>query len=388
MQTLTKRVILILLVCFFVFSLTVNALPIDGNWHSCETYSLDLGNGWGFVTVPPTEDNLIPFVVPSMSGAAQISKYAWLCIPLSGDNWQLDPVRKMEIRFIMSAQTTTAGSEMVYDVLGGDQTPWYQSTDRLGLTNLTPNIGEKIGAYYYVTPFNGPSKGVEDGNEYYVSGALVDIIIPADRFTSDARCIWIPFQVSSIQSSLRVGITSLEIRQASALTDNEIFTEILNSIQELAQSQGLTKEEVQEAILGALNQFTAQDKNEANGISGQLDDIISNLEGKTKLEDVKNILESYAALVDQPEKDMDLSTPELSLTLSGQVVKVLPAIDWNVTEAVNKMLLEARKKPGFSQVINLIGFIYNASVGLGIYKMGWYAIRKAFGIGEGEKKDE
>lgn len=372
-----KKVVVLVLFCIMVFPVTVFALPVDGNWHELTKVSFDVGTTWEWIQTTPAPDNVIPVDIPYATPQVN-SKYVWLCVPLSGDTWQLDATRQMEIRIFWEVKGNTQydNSNFPYTALQG-QSKWYQGTSGIAI----PNLGgiSNVGAWEYVTKFyNSDFSG---GNIKTSMGAYTDIIIPADKFSENARSIWIPFQISNSVISYSVGITSISIRQSQALTDNQIFTEILNTVVEIANKKGLTKEEVQQAILGALDQFTAQDKAEGNKIEGQIDGIADDVSDKLKLDDIKGVAESIAGIFDHNSKPFEFSTPELSLNLSGQVIKILPSLSMNLSGEVDALINKTKQSYPMSAIIfDIVGVIYTITISLGAIKFAFFCFDHAFNL--------
>ncbi len=345
-----------------LFAHPASASEISGEWNeivTCDFYEFLAPIGTNI-----TPQKLDSYVLPFLHYDSYSYNYAWIGIPLTGDSWQIDPSKQFEIRMIINVQENAVPDNFEIDCtpqLNGFNSQWWYSSQALPeeISDLTAKDVTSSMYSRYKTFYYGSDKIESDQitstdipiNYMRYNGCIVDIVIKDGFLPADARFLYIPFRLATRGSQSSWGISYASVRN---IKDDEldILKDILAYIQTIAGGQGMSPQQVTDAVLEALDQFEAQEQTKASSIKGQAERAVEDVIDAVRAEEVHTFLTSLSDIATSTsEQDMVLSTQPF--TMDGTTL--IPSIEWNITKAVRDML--NKTKTEYAAINDVLGII-------------------------------
>ena len=383
------KIAVVISIVLLISVLTIHAedvvLNVDGNWHDLNQISVYTSTNANDVKVNSTWhttwDN--PQTLPYSKTSSSSQKACYIGIPLRGEDWQVNANEKLEIRFNLSLYSTIAsntnyknyGNVVLPAVKGQASSPVWWGCPTVFYVNPTSTKMTKylkttthMTIDVYKTAYGGDETTAADGQIYYKYGYLYDIVIPAGWLGSDTRTLYIPINLDGVDNNI-VYVSYAKVRSVAYLSDYELLTSILTAIQGI---NGITPEQMQQAVYNALKQFNdeqqTQTEQEAKDNEAAINSAVDTIKQKFNIETIKNAYQPYLNLITSTEvEDFVLHVPETTINLSGQNVKIIPEITYNVTAEVKKLdnaaaNVSSGSTAGWTTLKTLIGAIISISV--------------------------
>lgn len=382
------KITVVITVVLLFSVLTIHAedvvLNVDGNWHDLNQVSVYTSTNANDVLVNSTWhttwDN--PQTLPYSQTSTTSQKSCYIGIPLRGEDWQVNANQKLEIRFNLSLYSTIA-SNINYKKYGNVVLPTNEATAKYPVWWGCPTVfyvnptSTKMTKYkltdtqiidVYKTAYGGTESTTADGITYFEYGYLYDIVIPAGWLSSDTRTLYIPINLDGVDNQI-VYVAYAKVRSIEYLSDYELLTSILTAIQGI---NGITPEQMQQAVYNAIKQFSQEEQTqleqEANNNEAAIDSAVGTIKEKFNIDTIKNAYQPYINLITSTEtEDFVLHVPETTINLSGQAIKIIPEITYNVTAEVKKLdnaaaNVSSGSTAGWTTLKTLIGAIISISV--------------------------
>ena len=129
---------------------------------------------------------------------------------------------------------------------------------------------------------------------------------------------------------------------------------------------------MQQAVYNALKQFNEEQQTQleqdVDSSKSAIDSAVNNIKDKFNIDTIKNAYQPYIDLITSIEtEDFVLHVPETTVNLSGNDVKLIPEITYNVTAEVKKLdnaaaNVSSGSTAGWTTLKTLIGAIISISV--------------------------
>ncbi len=384
------KIAVVTTIVLLISVLTIHAedvvLNVDGNWHDLQQVSIYTSASSTDIGVNRTWDpawnsvKTLPYSVQTTSQQA-----CYIGIPLRGEDWQVNANEALEIRFNLSLYSTVNDTKYyanfgkvvlpgtkqtpegdIYPVWWGASTVFYVSKHGTTMKAYGSPPTGKIDVYKSL--YGGNTDTTADGLTLYKYGYLYDIVIPAGWLKSTTRTIYIPIDLGATYNDI-VYMSYAKVRSVAHLSEYELLTSILSAIQGI---QGMSPEQMQQAVYNALTQFNndqkTQTQQDADKNEAAIDSAIDKIKQKINIDTIKNAYEPYIALITSTEtEDFVLHVPETTINLSGQNVRIIPEITYNVTAEVKKLdnaaaNVSSGSTAGWTTLKTLIGAIISISV--------------------------
>lgn len=284
-----KKLILIFCIsCMLLtyFTCTVAAIDATNEWNAIDT-----------ITIGTDFSNL--YQQPLYSTAQQISggsDFA-IAIPLSGDDWQIDPSKPFEVRFMLQMVSAisnyNAGYPKIDNAYFSNYISGYSEVVKIDSYNFTEysfranfNAAVRLTENSYF-PISGglPTDYVSDANGIYTGrGYFFDVVVNANAFTGSVpKAIQFELEKFTNQtgSSTYIFCPYVAVRNIIPST-NDYLIEILEAISNISSNGGLSQDQAKQAIIEAINE-TLQSTDQENAAAADLADQIADnvLEGES-----------------------------------------------------------------------------------------------------------
>lgn len=388
--------VLFVVCCLFC---SVSAIDFDNEWHEPEQV------GIGFANIPQANFSSfldtssvgvfdvvnVPYIREVRQGLNAIPAYNgfFITIPLRGDLWQVDASKGFEVRFVCSTQDTffqeCYASRIYYDALPvnvGDYYrlwtgDWIVSTTRFkGVTSEELVTQAYINGGYQNLPATDSMLDIETYVQtqplFDDAGCIYNFYINPNVLPNWARSITFFIGTNQSAAQRRFCINSVGVRNYNIQDELSVQKSILSTVQELASRQGMSADQVSNAVVEAFEQIRQEEQNEGDQIVGELDATVDEIVGDLHLDSIQESLDNIGGLFNF-NSDFDaliVDIPRVSIPLGGRSFVAFPGVTWNITKAVNDMLFTARQTyDEFDQVINICGYVIAISITLGCIKI-------------------
>lgn len=268
-------------------------------YFTCTVAAIDATNEWNAIDaimIGETSSDLSEQPLYSTEFEISAGSSFHISIPLAGDDWQIDPTKAFEVRFMLMMVSGTNN----YNV-GKKLSKAYFSTYVQGSSSPDQITSSDFTEYSYAVAFDPaerltsssyfpvsgglPTDYVSDANGIYTGrGYFFDVVVNANAFTGTTPKS-IQFDVAKFTTQTTAGTyifcPYVAVRNIIPST-NDYLIEILEAISNLSSNGGLSQDQAKQAIIEAINE-TLQSTDQENAAAADLADQIADnvLEGES-----------------------------------------------------------------------------------------------------------
>lgn len=276
-----KIIVVILLVVSIIYLFTFNIFAIDATseWNAIDV--IMMGEDKNEISEQPIYSTVL-----EISGGSSFH----VSIPLAGDDWQIDPTQAFEVRFMLMMVSGTnnynSGSKklnkayfstFVQGSNGPTQIASSDFTEYSYAVAFDPAVRLSTDSYFPIssglpTDYVSDAKGIYTGRGYFF-----DVVVNANAFTG-ATPKSIQFDVTRFTSqtgaSTYIFCPYVAVRNIIP-TEKDYLVEILNAIQNLQSNGGMSADEMETAVISALETYEQANQEKFGGEAENIaDDII------------------------------------------------------------------------------------------------------------------
>lgn len=382
-----------------IFVIPASAIDFDNEWHEPDQV------GIGFANIP--QANFSSFLNTSSVGVFDVVNVPYIrevgqglnakpafngffvTIPLRGDFWQVDASKGFEVRFVCSTQDTffqeSHGSRIYYDALPVNVGNYYHlgigawqiSTTRFkGVTNDELVTQAYINGGYQ----NLPSSDLLYDIEAYVqtqplyddAGCIYNFYINPNVLPNWARSITFFIGTSQSAAQRRFCINSVGVRNYNIQDELSVQKSILATVQELASRQGMSSNDVANAVVEAFEQMQEQEQSVANQSKEELDQSVDDIVSELRLDSIQESLSNITSLFDfsQPDEPFIVDIDEIRLNLAGKSFVAFPSMTLNISQEIYSMVGRMTASSStFGTIMTLCGVLLTIVISLSCIKI-------------------